>query len=117
VVKNPPVIVKMAERRDMVDFCLAMMDLICLSWLGPGRGGVLASARYFWYQYFMAKSIRGTKKSRGRPPTTGTGVQLGMRWPEPLMHAIDDWRREETDLPSRAEAIRRLVERGLKAKR
>ena len=29
---------------------------------------------------------------------------------------IDEWRRQQTDLPSRTEAIRRLVELGLKAK-
>lgn len=29
------------------------------------------------------------------------------------VEAIDAWRREQPDLPSRAEAIRRLVERGL----
>ena len=30
--------------------------------------------------------------------------------------AIDAWRRKQDDLPSRSEAIRRLVEWGLKAK-
>jgi hypothetical protein len=30
--------------------------------------------------------------------------------------AIDAWRRKQPDLPSRSEAIRRLVELGLKAK-
>ena len=30
--------------------------------------------------------------------------------------AIDAWRRKQDDLPSRSEAIRRLVELGLKAK-
>jgi hypothetical protein len=29
---------------------------------------------------------------------------------------LDDWRRNQNDLPSRPEAIRRLVELGLKAK-
>jgi hypothetical protein len=29
--------------------------------------------------------------------------------------AIDAWRRRQDDLPSRSEAIRRLIERGLKA--
>ena len=29
--------------------------------------------------------------------------------------AIDDWRRKQEDLPSRSEAIRRLVELGMKA--
>jgi hypothetical protein len=55
-------------------------------------------------------------KSRGRPKTTGPGVQIGMRWQPPELEAIDDWRRKQTDLPSRTEAIRRLVELGLKAK-
>ena len=30
--------------------------------------------------------------------------------------AIDEWRRRQPDLPSRSEAIRRLVELGLKSK-
>jgi hypothetical protein len=30
--------------------------------------------------------------------------------------AIDEWRRNQKDLPNRSEAIRRLVELGLKAK-
>jgi hypothetical protein len=30
--------------------------------------------------------------------------------------AIDEWRRKQPDLPSRSEAIRRLVELGLKGK-
>lgn len=34
-----------------------------------------------------------------------------------LAAPLDDWRRQQQDLPSRAEAIRRLVELGLKAKR
>lgn len=33
--------------------------------------------------------------------------------PPGWMEKIDDWRRQQPDLPSRAEAIRRLVERGL----
>ncbi|WP_404557795.1 hypothetical protein [Bradyrhizobium niftali] len=32
------------------------------------------------------------------------------------VEAIDDWRRQRPELPSRSEAIRRLVELGLKAK-
>jgi hypothetical protein len=31
------------------------------------------------------------------------------------LEAVDEWRRKEKDLPSRAEAIRRLVELGLNA--
>jgi hypothetical protein len=63
----------------------------------------------------MAKSIPVTKKSKGRPKT-GIGVQIGMRWQEPDLVQIDQWRRTEDDLPSRPVAIRRLVELGLKSK-
>lgn len=39
-------------------------------------------------------------------------VQL--RLPDSLAKAIDAYRREQDDLPTRSEAIRRLVEKGLK---
>jgi len=32
------------------------------------------------------------------------------------VHAIEEWRRQERDLPTRAEAIRRLIQVGLAAK-
>jgi hypothetical protein len=56
------------------------------------------------------------KKSRGRP-ATGKGTQVGERWSEEALQRIDKWRRQEADLPGRPEAIRRLVEVGLKAKK
>jgi hypothetical protein len=37
-----------------------------------------------------------------------------MRVSEQFLRTIDDWRRQQTDLPSRTEAIRRLVELGAK---
>jgi hypothetical protein len=37
-----------------------------------------------------------------------------MRVPASFLKTIDDWRRKQPELPSRAEAIRRLVELGLK---
>jgi hypothetical protein len=39
----------------------------------------------------MAKLIRATKKSRGRPKTTGTGVQIGMRWQGAELDRLDAW--------------------------
>lgn len=30
-----------------------------------------------------------------------------------LIEALDNWRREQSDLPSRAEAMRRLIRKGL----
>ena len=38
-------------------------------------------------------------------------VQL--RLPQDLAKAVDDWRRTEDDIPSRSEAMRRLIEKGL----
>jgi hypothetical protein len=63
----------------------------------------------------MGKSIRDTKKKRGRPKTTGKGEQIGTRWQEPLLRSIDAWREAQEGEPSRAEAVRRLVEIALGA--
>jgi hypothetical protein len=38
-----------------------------------------------------------------------------MRTTEGFLKRVDDWRRMQDDLPSRAEAIRRLIEIGLQA--
>jgi hypothetical protein len=66
----------------------------------------------------MARSIRViTKKRRGRPVTTGKGTLIGVRLLDEPLAELDAWiaRQEQPDL-SRPEAIRRLVELGLKAK-
>jgi hypothetical protein len=66
----------------------------------------------------MSKSIPGTRikrKKPGPPRTTGPGTQIGMRWQEPLLGMIDQWAAHQDDKPSRSEAVRRLVERGLAA--
>ena len=55
------------------------------------------------------------KKRRGRP-ATGQGLQIGTRWPDETVAAIDVWAAHQEDEPGRSEAIRRLVEIGLKAK-
>jgi hypothetical protein len=71
----------------------------------------------------MAKStiIGSSKKKRGRPAlyegSNGKGApQIGLRLPPDDLAAVDAWiaKRKEPDL-SRPEAIRRLVELGLKA--
>jgi len=40
-----------------------------------------------------------------------------MRVSEQFLRMVDDWRRTQVDLPSRAEAIRRLVELATKIKK
>jgi len=59
------------------------------------------------------KDVR--KESRGRR-ATGKGIQVGERWPSRAIEQIDEWRHQQSDLPGRPEAIRRLVEIGLMAK-
>jgi hypothetical protein len=62
----------------------------------------------------MAKSIRDIKKKIGRPKTTGSGAAQLVRMHDAQLTAIDTWRQKH-DVGSRPEAIRRLVELGLKA--
>jgi hypothetical protein len=65
----------------------------------------------------MGKSIRvTTKKRRGRPATTGRGTQIGERWHAAELAAIDEWIVRQSENITRGEAVRRLVEIGLKAK-
>jgi hypothetical protein len=40
-----------------------------------------------------------------------------MRVSEPFLRLVDDWRRAQIDVPSRAEAIRRMVELAAKMKK
>jgi hypothetical protein len=56
------------------------------------------------------------KKKRGRPATTGVGTHIGERWHLPEITAIDKWIASQGEDMTRGQAIRRLVELGLKAK-
>ena len=62
------------------------------------------------------KIVSDNKKKIGRPPT-GIGTLVGQRWRNDQLEQIDRWRHAQPDKPGRSEAIRRLVEIGLKAKR
>jgi Arc/MetJ-type ribon-helix-helix transcriptional regulator len=61
----------------------------------------------------MKKSIP-VKPKRGRP-ATGKDPFIGVRLPPPLIEEIKRWSSQH-GAASRSEAIRRLVELGLKAK-
>ena len=54
-------------------------------------------------------------KKRGRP-ATGNDPVRSFRMSDELMARLDTWSADQEDRPSRAEAIRRLVELGLTAK-
>jgi len=63
----------------------------------------------------MAKSISVRQEKRGRP-ATGKTPTATLRLPEHLSDQIEAWSRKQSDVPKRSEAIRRLIEIGLKAK-
>jgi hypothetical protein len=63
----------------------------------------------------MGKSIKYKQKKLGRGmPPTGQDRMVGARLPDDTISAIDLW--AEAESLSRSEAIRRLVEIGLKVK-
>jgi hypothetical protein len=62
----------------------------------------------------MGKSIAVKHKRPGRP-ATGHDPFVGVRLPESLLKEIAEWA-DQHEAASRSEAIRRLVEIGLKAK-
>ena len=43
--------------------------------------------------------------------------RLELRVPAAFVAAIDEWRRQQPDIPTRSEAIRRLVEKALGGER
>jgi hypothetical protein len=56
------------------------------------------------------------KKRLGRP-RTGINPTIGVRMPANEIAAVDEWRNQQADKPSRPIAIRRLVGLGMKGKR
>jgi hypothetical protein len=55
-------------------------------------------------------------RARGRPRKRITQDRpFQMRVSEQFLRMVDDWRRTQVDLPSRAEAIRRMVELAAKS--
>jgi hypothetical protein len=63
----------------------------------------------------MSKSTRDTTKTR-KPRATVTGDPVMVRVQPDMAKRLDNWRRLQDDAPGRPEAIRRLVELGLKSK-
>jgi hypothetical protein len=54
-----------------------------------------------------------TKTRKKRPASTGT--LIGVRLQDPFLAKIDAWRKQQTDIPNRPEAIRRLLAEKLDA--
>jgi hypothetical protein len=76
--------------------------------------GSLPLGLLFRYTYLMAKSIKvHPKKRRGRP-ATGKDPLVSARLPQTLIDQVEHW--AGSNEASRSEAIRQLLEIGLKAK-
>jgi hypothetical protein len=66
----------------------------------------------------MKEAISVNKKGRGRPKKAGGVYPVSaVRLSPKVGAAVDAWARTQLDTPSRSEAIRRLVELGLEAKK
>jgi hypothetical protein len=91
--------------RKSVTICVANRSTIKASSRSSGRGGVL----YALARVRAGAEVRSFPSACSRLP--GKPVMVRVQ-PQQL----DDWRRRQDDLPGRPEAIRRLVELGLKAK-
>jgi len=50
-----------------------------------------------------------------RPTEDRKSTTIQMRVSDEFLRLVDDWRRTQPDIPSRSEAIRRLVEAGVHA--
>ena len=84
-------------------------------WVRARQKLQLLSGLIFCYTGIMAKSISVTpKKKRGRP-ATGRDPHVTARMPEDLIASIEAWAAKNG--VDRSEAIRRLVELGLTARR
>lgn len=63
-----------------------------------------------WYHVNMNAS----KPPKRKPRATTTGTLVGTRFQSDLLEAVDLWRKAQPDLPTRPEAVRRLVELGMR---
>ena len=62
------------------------------------------------------KKVGGKRPGAGRP-ATGANPVTAIRLSKELRETVDNWAAKQDDEPGRSEAIRRLVELGLKAKK
>ena len=86
--------------------------------LEPGRKFALPLGLLLGYPILMSKSIPDIpKKGAGRPFTGGRRDGVLVRLEVDQFEALDKWILKQKEPMTRPEAIRRLVELGLKAKR
>jgi hypothetical protein len=65
----------------------------------------------------MSPSNKVIPKRRPGRPATGNDAVRAIRLSDEFIAKVDQWAAKQDDAPGRSEAIRRLVEIGLKVKR
>jgi hypothetical protein len=65
----------------------------------------------------MASSTKNVVRKRPGRPATGQDPVTAIRLSKELRATVDKWAAKQEDKPGRSEAIRRLVEIGLRAKK
>ena len=87
-----------------------------LAWVRAGAEvSTFPSACFYGTTKIMKKSIKVAPKKRpGRPSTGGRDPHVTIRMPQALIDGADAW--ATANDVGRSEAVRRLVELGLKAK-
>jgi len=73
--------------------------------------GISLAARSVWRYKTVMSIINSAKKPKGRPSVDSEAVNV--RIERSMLDALDEWRRAQSDIPTRPEAIRRLVEKSL----
>jgi hypothetical protein len=64
----------------------------------------------------MGTSKKNVVRKRPGRPATGQDPVTAIRLSKEIRSAVDAWAEQQADEPGRSEAIRRLLELGLKAK-
>jgi len=73
------------------------------------------SACFYGRPKIMKKSIKVDRKNKRGRPATGRGTMVSSRMPPSTVDTVDEWATHNAT--TRSDAIRRLVELGLRAKK
>ena len=107
---DPPFLAAAIESRIGLAFAIGF-SLAWDWWLLPAYVGV-----YVLFVNTKHTNMTSIRRPPGRPKKGLQDRPFQMRVSEGFLRTVDDWRRRQRDLPSRAEAIRRLVELAVRLK-
>ena len=65
--------------------------------------------------FIIGSMVEDESSERRWPPSPDENAGIQVLMPPNELRALDNWRRQQPDLPSRSEAVRRLVDKALAA--